>query len=200
MKQQIKQQTKRQTKRQINATSLLLGLVMISTLLLLGGCSEDDPKQDLHTWMRQQRAQTRARVTPLPQPKSFVPQAYIWQQEIEPFDRLKLVQLLRSERPAPQRSNQDLLSAEQDRRKEELENFPIDAIAMVGTLEQGQRKHALLRVNGLIYQVGIGSYMGQNYGRVEEISLTSIQIREVVQDPSSGDWIKKQTLLELTKP
>jgi len=47
-----------------------------------------------------------------------------------------------------------------------------------------------------LYQVRIGSYLGQNYGKVVGITETNMQLREVVQD-SSGNWVERMTALEL---
>ena len=46
------------------------------------------------------------------------------------------------------------------------------------------------------YQVRVGSYIGQNYGRITKITENSIQLREIVQD-GVGEWIERDAVLEL---
>ena len=47
--------------------------------------------------------------------------------------------------------------------------------------EAGGRPFALLKVDNLLYQVKVGDYIGQNYGRILKISETEIALREIVQ-------------------
>ena len=82
------------------------------------------------------------------------------------------------------------------RRKEPLEAFPLDAMAMVGSLNKTGTPTALLKVDSLIYQIKIGSYLGQNYGKVIQITESSIQLREIAQD-ATGDWIERLVSLDL---
>ena len=66
----------------------------------------------------------------------------------------------------------------------------------VMNLKKGNQRIALLRVNQLIYQVGVGNYLGQNYGRIVQIEENSIKLREVVQD-AAGDWVERMATLDL---
>lgn len=67
---------------------------------------------------------------------------------------------------------------------------------MVGSLMKAGKPTALLKVDNLIYQVGIGDYLGQNYGRITSITETAVQLREIVQD-ATGDWMERAASLEL---
>ena len=82
------------------------------------------------------------------------------------------------------------------RRKEALESFPLDAMAMVGSLQRGGRPVALVRIDNLLYQVRVGNYLGLNFGRVTKIDETEVTLREIVQDPT-GDWIERTASLVL---
>jgi type IV pilus assembly protein PilP len=53
-----------------------------------------------------------------------------------------------------------------------------------------------LRVDGLLYQVKVGDYVGQNYGRILRISEADLVLREVVQD-AAGEWIERNSTLQL---
>ena len=89
-----------------------------------------------------------------------------------------------------------MLAPEKARRKEALEDYPLDAIAMVGYLNQKGAPVALVTNNGLLYQVKVGNYLGQNYGRILAITDTSMTLREIVQD-AAGEWIEKETNLQI---
>lgn len=166
----------------------------MTAVLALTGCIGGDTT-DLREWVAQERATAKPRITPLGEPKAFIPQPYATAELTDPFNRQKLTLALRrdSEKSA---ANMALLEAEQNRRKQELESFPLDAITMVGSMHQSGTETALVRVNKLIYQVKPGTYMGQNYGRIEKITENAIRLREIVQDPA-GDWVEKATVLEL---
>ena len=69
-------------------------------------------------------------------------------------------------------------------------------MTMVGSLDKKGVPTALLRVGTLLYQVRVGNYLGQNYGKITKITENSIQLREIVQD-GGGDWIERTSTLEL---
>jgi type IV pilus assembly protein PilP len=77
-----------------------------------------------------------------------------------------------------------------------LEESPIEAIRLVGSLQRGGVALALLRVNGLIYSVRVGDRLGQDQGRVSEISLTRLLLRELVFD-AAGHEIERVVSLAL---
>ena len=85
---------------------------------------------------------------------------------------------------------------EKARRKEALEDYPLDSIAMVGYLNQKGVPVALVTNSGLLYQVKVGNYLGQNYGRILAITDTGMTLREIVQD-AAGEWIEKETNLQI---
>jgi type IV pilus assembly protein PilP len=161
--------------------------------LMLVGCGSSS-HDDLQAWMHEQRAQTKPRVTPLPEPKKFVPQAYLEERAVDPFSSQKLTQALRSEMNQP--SNSALIAAELNRRKESLEYFPLDTMTMVGSVVKAGQTLALVKVDSLLYQVRVGNYLGQNYGKVLKVSETELGLREIVQD-AGGEWIERPTTLQL---
>lgn len=163
-------------------------------LFVLSGCgaSGDD---ELRQWMSELRATTKPKVVPLTEPKQFFPQAYSADSSIEPFNSVKLTQALRRD-STQLASNAALIAPEMARRKEPLESFPLDVMAMVGSLDKKGSPTALLKVDNLLYQVRVGNYIGQNYGKITRINESSIQVREIVQD-ATGDWIERAAALDL---
>jgi type IV pilus assembly protein PilP len=156
----------------------------------LSGCSGD--QDELQQWMEQQKREVRPNVPPLSPPKKFDPQPYVALSGVEPFSTQKLVVALKQEARQPN----SLLAAEVNRRKEPLEAYPLDNLAMVGSVSKQGRQYALLRVDSLLYQVKVGDYIGQNYGKITKISETEIALREIVQD-AAGEWIERVTTLQL---
>jgi len=169
-------------------------VVGVGWLLLLAGCgssSEDDIRQ----WMVEERNQTRPKVAPIPAPKQFKPEAYTNASAIEPFSKEKLTQALKRDSNQVA-ANGALVAPELARRKEPLEAFPLDAMNVVGSIYNAGQPVALVKVDNLLYQVKVGSYLGQNYGRVTKISETEVTLREIVQD-AVGEWIERVATLQL---
>ena len=164
------------------------------TSLILAGCGSSG-EDDLRQWMSELRSTTKPRVSPLTEPKQFLPQAYSSESGVEPFNSLKLTQALRRD-STQLASNAALIAPEMARRKEPLETYPLDAMAMVGSLDKTGMPTALLKVDNLLYQVRVGNYIGQNYGKISRINENSIQLREIVQD-ATGDWVERTATLDL---
>jgi len=159
----------------------------------LTGCFGSE-QEDLQRWMADQRAQVRPSVPPITEPKKFTPQAYTEGAAFDPFNMQKLTQALR--RDSAQPSTSGLIAPELARRKEALESFPLDSMAMVGSLSRNGQPVALISVDKLLYQVRVGNYLGLNYGRITRISETELGLREIVQD-AAGEWIERVATLQL---
>ncbi len=159
---------------------------------LLSGCFGS--QEDLRTWMREERAKVKPRIEQISEPKRFEAQRYTEGMAVEPFSNVKLTQALRRDTGQPGHS--DLLAAELNRRKEALEAFPLDAMAMVGSLDRNGQRVALLMVDKLLYQVRVGNHLGMNYGRITRIDETELALREIVQD-AAGEWIERPVTLQL---
>ena len=166
---------------------LAAGLALVA---LLAACGEEH--DELTQWMEQQRREVKPNVEPLTPPKKFDPQPYALTQNVEPFSSQKLSVALKQEARQPN----SLLSAEMSRRKEPLEAYPLDGMSMVGSMARQGAPYALLRVENLLYQVKVGDYLGQNYGRITRIGETEITLREIVQD-AAGEWIERPATLQL---
>lgn len=168
------------------ASPLLLAFLVLG----LSGCAAD--LDELQQWMEQQRKEARPTAQPLVPPKKFLPQAYEAGAGVDPFSTQKLSVAIKQEATQPN----SLLTAEMSRRREPLEAFPLDSMSMVGSLTRQGKRYALLKVDNLLHQVKAGDYLGQNFGRVTQISETEINLREVVQD-AAGEWIERTSTLQL---
>ncbi|VWX58081.1 Pilus assembly protein PilP [Burkholderiales bacterium 8X] len=166
---------------------------LVGLCVLLSGCFGSE-QEDLQKWMAEQKAQVRPTVPPIREPKKFTPQAYTEGNVLEPFNLQKLTQALR--RDSAQPSTSGLIAPELSRRKEALEAFPLDAMAMVGSMTKNGQPVALVTVDKLLYQVKVGAYLGLNYGRITRINETELVLREIVQD-AAGEWIERVATLQL---
>lgn len=164
--------------------------VLVSVCALLSACGAD--QEELQAWMDQQRREVKPSVEPLEPPKKFSPEPYDGSLSVDPFNPQKMEVALKQET----RQTSALLAAEQRRRREPLEAFPLDGMSMVGSLRSRGGPVALLRVEGLLYQVKPGDYIGQNFGKVVRVGETELELREVVQD-AAGEWVERRSTLQL---
>ena len=169
----------------------IIGLLVASLLSACGASNEEELAQ----WMAEQRNQIKPKVAPIPEPKKFTPEDYTQSAAIEPFSIVKLTQALKRDTTQTSASTA-LIAPELARRKEALEGFPLDSMAMVGSLTKNGQPVALIRVDNLLYQIKLGNYLGQNYGRVNKISETEVTLREIVQD-AAGEWVERPAALQL---
>jgi type IV pilus assembly protein PilP len=160
----------------------------------LAGCFGGE-QEDLQRWMTEQRNITKPTVVPIPEPKKFSPAPYEQEASVEPFSNQKLTQALKRE-SSQATANVALVAPELNRRKEPLEAFPLDSMALVGSLLPAGKQVALVKIDNLLYQVKVGNYLGQNYGKVTKVSETEVFLREIVQD-AAGEWIERQANLQL---
>ncbi len=175
-------------------SKFLYGLVGLVVLGLLTACGVA-PEDELQQWMAQQRSETHPKITPIAEPKLFQPENYASAGEMEPFSNQKLAQALKKD-ASQAASNGALIAPELARRKEPLEEFPVDSMAMVGSMIKAGKPVALVTVGKLLYQVRQGEHLGLNYGRVTKISETEVSLREIVQD-AAGEWIERIASLQL---
>lgn len=132
-----------------------------------------------------------------PGPALFIYQAlrYSPSSELDPFnaERLALAQKKAWHTAAAQGG---LLALELKRNKDSLEAFALESITLVGRMSVQGRQVALVKVDGLLYPVQLGSHLGQNFGRVVDINDRGLSLQELVQDPA-GKWTERKVLLVL---
>jgi type IV pilus assembly protein PilP len=156
-------------------------------LLALGGCSND--LDELQQKVAEIKNRPGERIEPLPEIKPYEAFTYSAANMRSPFVP-----------SAPSRS--DVATAvrpDVKRAREFLEQFPLDTMRMVGTLQLQGRNYGLVQgKDGLVHRVLPGSFMGQNDGRVVGITGTKISIIEIVPD-GLGGYIERPAALALTE-
>jgi type IV pilus assembly protein PilP len=155
--------------RKIGCGLLLAGLV------LLGACSSD--MDELQQYIAQVKARKSNKIDPIPQIKQYEAFAYVAGDRREPFTP----SLPESTR------NGEGVRPDMSRNREPLEEFPLDALKMVGRIDYNRISYAMVRApDGVIHRVTVGNYMGQNFGKITKISESEIALDEIVPDGFGG--------------
>ena len=167
--------------------SISIALVAAAAVLALSGCSNGMDQ------LKQQVAEIKARpgeaIEPLPEIKPYEAFTYNASNMRSPFV------------PTPPARSDVANGVRPDvkRPREFLEQFPLDTMRMVGTLQLQGRNYGLVQgKDGLVHRVLNGSFMGQNDGRIVSISPTKISIIEIVPD-GLGGYIERPAALALTE-
>ena len=78
-----------------------------------------------------------------------------------------------------------------------MEGFSLDTLKMVGTFKVGNNFYGLVQSkDGLVHKVQPGNYMGQNDGKVTEITGGRISLVEIIPD-GLGGYIERPASLAL---
>lgn len=170
-----------------------MGRLLCAALLLgaVAGCG-DGGVTEVKQWMDEVRKNTKVAIPKLSEPKKFTPFLYAGKGAIDPYDLKKLSIAFAK----LQSKSTNALTPDPDRRRELLESYPLDTLKMVGTLQKAGLSFALMQADKAVIQVKVGNYIGQNFGMVTNITETTVEIKEVVQD-ASGEWVERKAKLEL---
>jgi type IV pilus assembly protein PilP len=172
----------------MRASSMKFGLVLALSLGL-AACGSD--MDELDQYINEIKARPGGRIDPLP--------------EITPYEGFTYVadkQGLRSpfvpDTPQAAGPAAGGTRPDPDRSREYLESFPLDTLGMVGTLYIGESMYGLVQTaDGLIHRVVPGNYMGQNDGRITEVTESEIKLVEIISD-GIGGYIERDAAVSLT--
>lgn len=157
--------------------------------LALAACSGDS-FDDLRDFMKKTEATLPHQIDPLPVAKAYEPFTYA---DFELADPFKPRAMITEAARAPGANAPDT-----KRPREVLERFPLDALRMVGILQQKGQTFALVRADGILYRVHTGDHLGLDYGVITSISDHEIAIKENIQD-ANGDWTLRDSRLQLAE-
>ena len=83
------------------------------------------------------------------------------------------------------------------RNREELEQFALDSLRMVGSWEDKDGVWGLIKdPDGLVHRIKVGNYIGLNIGKILNIYEDKIELREIFQN-AQGRWEERQASLAL---
>lgn len=165
-----------------------LGLVAVMALGL-SACGGD--MDELDQYINKVKATPGGRIEPLPEITPYEVFAYIADEQgirspFVPDTPQASGGVAGGTRPDP------------DRIREFLEDFPLDSLSMVGTLIIDETHYGLVQTSdGLIHRVVPGNYLGQNDGRITEISESEITLVEIISD-GIGGYIERDAAVGLS--
>jgi len=152
--------------------------IICLSLLNIGACSQDI--SDLQTFIAQTKSAHVGSVKPLPQFQPYESFSYSASDLRDPF-------VATADIEDNETTKTSLLNPDSSRPKEPLESFPLDSLSMVGIIEQNAQQWGLIKdPQNVVHRVLVGNYMGQNEGKISEISESSISLVEIVPDGIGG--------------
>lgn len=143
---------------------------------------------------------THAQATAKPAAQAPVP---VWAQPVwragldDPFDTARLSRALQEHQAL--NTEPTWLAAERARAPQWLERYALSQLELVGSLQQGADRLALVRAEQRIHTVRLGQYLGPHSGRVVGLDERSLTLRELYQD-EAGQWQQRLVKLELVRP
>ncbi|MEM7364675.1 MAG: pilus assembly protein PilP [Pseudomonadota bacterium] len=167
--------------------------VAILAAMLLVGCAGGDPNADIKAFMSEVQSRPTGQIAPLPEFEPYQPYAYSASDKRSPFEPPIVI----PEQTDEQKRNIGVRPP-RDHVRQYLERFNLAALSMVGTMQQNNETWALIEDgDGKVTRVQVGDFMGTNWGKVESINETRIDITEIVSDGGDG-WLRRPRTLELT--
>lgn len=177
-------------------------LVVLVASFTVTGCVSRD-KSDLETYVAEVLQRPGGQIEPLPPIRPY--ERYLYRAaetgRRDPFIGFQgavttaKVEVSREQDAEQQRYTDEILA----HNREELENFELDSLRMIGTLQDVDQMWAIIRdTQGTVHRVQIGNYLGRNYGKIIEILEDRLELREVVRD-TNGRWEERPASLALNE-
>jgi len=170
-------------------TSLWHVVAAASLALGLAACS--DNMDELRAYIDEVKARPGGRIEPLPQIRPAPSYVYDAAERRSPF--------MPDTPQARVASGPDAVQGpDPNRPREYLEQYPLDTLRMVGTMNAEDATFGLLQTSdGLIHRVTVGNHVGQNYGRIMAISDSEIQLVEIIPD-GIGSYLERPAAVALS--
>jgi len=176
-----------------NKNHLVFWIFLISISLLLPACGRQ--MRDLEDYAEEVKSREPPGIDPIPEVKPYQSFKYIVDNGRNPFDatifQAKIVKNIRK--------TNSTISPDPNRTPEFLENFPLDSLRMVGTLEQSGTLWALIQTpEKTIQRISNGNYIGKNNGKVLGVSDAGVKLEEIIPD-GFGGWRKRDGNIALSE-
>jgi type IV pilus assembly protein PilP len=156
-------------------------IVLLSAAL--AGCGGRD--SDLDHFIAGTQKEPGGRVEPLPEIKPYEAFTYTDQEMRSPF--------------VPGGAGSAGLRPDSRRNREYLEQFSLDTLKMVGTLNLGGKNYGLVQTHdGRVHRVVVGEHLGTNDGKVTTITPSRIALVEIIPD-GLGGYIERPAALAVNE-
>ena len=167
--------------------------VVLAVFLTLVGCGGGDHLADVRGFMKDVTARPVPSIKPLPEFKPYEAFKYGSANQRSPFQPPMVI-------PDDSRGNApSLVQPPTNHERTYLEQFNIASLSLVGSLEIGSTYYGLIRdQDGLIHQVGVGDYIGTQWGRIERIEEAHLELVEIVSN-GGGGWLRRPRTIEMNQ-
>lgn len=158
-------------------------LILTSTLFLVG-CGSGGSMSELRNELEAIKSQAPRGIPPMPVYKEVSSFFYGGQSFRSPFEipsgQVQTI-VVRNNGVKPPRNHV----------KSQLEEYSVDSLSMLGTIGMtGNRLEALIRSpDGKLHRVKTGMYIGENFGRVIDVTQQAVSIIEIKPD-GANSWIE----------
>jgi type IV pilus assembly protein PilP len=150
---------------------------------VLAGCSGRDA--DLDRFIDATKKEPGGRVEPLPEVRPYEAFNYTDQDKRSPF--------------VPGGSALGGLRPDSRRNRDYLEQFSLDTLKMVGTLNLAGNHFGLVQTrDGRVHRVIVGEHLGTNDGKITTISPSKIALVEIIPD-GLGGYIERPAAIGLNE-
>jgi len=167
----------------------LIGVALIS--VLLSACSGNE-HEDLNAYVDRIKSQHKGRVKPLPEVKPYDTFTYSAQELRDPFQTFQAL----ADAAAVDDGVDSPISG---RKREALEQFPLDTLSFVGHLEKNGVRWGLIEApDATVYRIQVGNYLGKNFGLIESITDTDVVIKEKITNGNNG-WLDRDAALTISE-
>ena len=159
--------------------------------MLLVACGSDD-LGDLREQIKNAHSDRKPKVEPLPEIRTQETFVYNAASLPDPFAPRNL-----SPAAGAGAGGTGVAGPDPNRRKEPLEDFPLDSLKMVGTITRAKQAFAIVQApDGSVQRIKVGDHIGQNSGLVTKVTEEKVDLIELVQGPL-GDWVEREANLTL---
>lgn len=167
----------------------LKAIGLVCTLLFLQACQGDT--SDLEAFVRDAYKDKKPRIEPLPEIQPYQGYTYAANEENDPFSFANIAGrdtvVSTGKRP------------DEQRRREPLEEYPLDSLRFVGTMSQEEVPWVIVQTSrGTAHRATLGNYMGQNDGKIKQIRIEEqlVVLVETVLDPA-GRWVTRDVEISI---
>jgi type IV pilus assembly protein PilP len=179
--------------KEANTAGPMRLMIAIAACAVLVSCASSD-HSDLKAYVDSVIARQKPKIEPLPEFKPYPIYVYEAGELRDPFQESAFVE----QQVEVAIEGSGIRPPERDTR-EPLEEYPLDVLRMVGTLEQSATMWALIKDGeGSIHRVKTGNYMGKNYGKILSINEHKVEILEIVPN-GLGAYIERPATIALSE-
>lgn len=168
-------------------------ITLLLPLLILSACI-DDGDQDLRQWVGEVKARPATGIEPLPEIRPYEAFIYSAGHLRSPFLSARPEAI--GELGSLENCSSDV-RPDPNRVREELEDYALQSLEMVGSMSQAGTAWALIKQDsGSIHRVQVGNHLGLNHGQIVNISEQNLQLMEIVPN-GQGCWEARPMTLEV---